>query len=158
MSTVGKTFDPGKFVTMFCDASFCPNTKACGWAVWIKHGKIPETIRVSGVSENIRDSIQAEYQALVEGVSILMNKLDLTGLVVVIQSDCVGALDMIDTKDLVKVKGAQYVKHKHVKGHRGLQDARACVNTWCDKQAKVEMRAVRDKILSGRNTSSLALS
>lgn len=153
MSSVGKTFDPGKFVTMFCDASFCPNTKACGWAVWIKHGKEPETIRLSGTAENIKDSIQAEYKALQEGVEYLATKMNLTGLIVVIQSDCVGALDKIETGHLSKEHGAQYVKHKHVKGHRGLQDARACVNTWCDKQAKSEMRAVRDKILSGRTTS-----
>lgn len=155
MSTVGKTFDPGKFVTMFCDASFCPNTKACGWAVWIKHGLIPETIRLSGTAENIKDSIQAEFRALQEGVAYLADKMTLTNLIIVIQSDCVGALDKLETQHLVKEKGAQYVKHKHVKGHRGLQDARACVNTWCDKQAKVEMRAVRDKILSGRMTSAL---
>jgi len=29
--------DKELFITIFTDASFCPHTKAMGWAVWIKY-------------------------------------------------------------------------------------------------------------------------
>lgn len=41
-----------KYITVFTDASWCPHTKAAGWAVWMKFTKPgdehPTTLRKAG--------------------------------------------------------------------------------------------------------------
>lgn len=135
-----------EFVTMFCDASFCPQTKAYGWAMWAKHGTPATTERESGSGQGALNSTDAELVALTEGIKALIrNEVPIAGRIIVIQSDSTGALNKLDIKPL-KLAGARFVKLKHVKGHQGLRNPRAAVNTWCDTEAKRRMRAVRDKI------------
>jgi len=43
------------------------------------------------------------------------------------------------------------VRWRHVKGHRGTVDRRSAVNTYCDEQARIHMRAAR-----GRTVPTLA--
>lgn len=151
MSSAGKVFKPGMYVTMFTDASYCHQTKAAGWAVWIKYGAHPhdQTVRLVGACRRIHDSMHAEYVALEEGLKAL-EKIPLEGKIVVVQSDCTGALAAIETSHLVRVHGALSVTKKHVKGHQGLKTARSAVNTWCDAEAKDAMRSLRNSILQER--------
>ncbi|MGY2462300.1 RNase H family protein [Vreelandella sulfidaeris] len=137
-----------KFVTVFCDASHCPNTLATGWAVWMKLGSPPETKRLSGALPGVKDSQNAEIIALEEALAHLETRLDLKDQIVVIESDCLGAIDAIRDRALrLTALGAKYVKLKWVKGHQGVKCARSAVNTWCDSEAKRNMRALRDAII-----------
>lgn len=143
---MGKHFDPGKFVTLFTDASFCPDTRAWGWAAWCKHGAPAVTIRRSGGGFGCPGSNHAESLALRHGIGVLLNEdIDLVGKIIVIQSDCQGALDGLDDMVLL-VAGAKAVRKKHVKGHQGTKCARSSVNTWTDREAYREMVGRRQTI------------
>ncbi|MBZ9574572.1 hypothetical protein [Modicisalibacter sp. MOD 31.J] len=141
--------DKPRFVTMITDASHCPHTRATGWAVWIKHGAPAETIRESGGLTGPKDSHQAERHALDRGVEILKERVSLDDVILVVQSDCQGALNKVGVAQL-KALGARYVKLKWVKGHQGVKDPRSAVNTWCDKEAKAQMRRLRDQMYLDR--------
>ena len=140
--------EPPKFVTMICDASHCPYTNATGWAVWIKHGSPAKTERLSG-STRTKDSTKAERYALLKGSLYLIENVDLQDAIVIVQSDCRGALGKVDV-GLFKQRGARHVKLKWVRGHQGVKDPRSAVNTWCDTEAKAQMRPLRDRIYASR--------
>lgn len=148
-----------QFLTMFADASHCPNTLATGWAVWMKYGTPATTERLSGALTDVKDSHAAEIIALQEGLTFIEERIDVTGQIVVIESDCKGALNHIDARAMALMeRGARHVKLKWVKGHQGVKCARSSVNTWCDKKAKSHMRELRDTIYreSGATTSIYA--
>ncbi len=48
-------------------------------------------------------------------------------------------------------KNSLTIRWRHVKGHRGNVDRRSAVNTYCDQQARIHMRAAR-----GRTVPTLA--
>lgn len=131
-------FDPGRFVTLFTDASFCPDTRAWGWAAWIKYGRPAKTLRLSGGGFNCRGSHLAELRALEQGVKAIVGQVPIGSKIVVIQSDCKGALDKVSDKKLI-AGGASFVRKKHVKGHQGVACPRSAVNTWTDRAAREEM-------------------
>ncbi len=141
-------FEPGKFVTAFCDASYCPDTNAAGFGLWIKHGEPVNTFRHAGKIPDATNSTDAEYKALVAVYNALANEaIETTGKVLVVSSDCIAALNEFErhhNQDLYAL-GFDYVKYKHVYGHNGYKNARSAVNTFCDKQAKFHMRAMRDE-------------
>lgn len=135
---VGQRFDPSKFVTLFTDASFCPRTRAWGWAAWVKYGAPAETLRLSGGGKHCQGSNQAEFLALKYGIQAVATQVPVEGKVIVVQSDCVSALERIGINPLTEA-GAVAVRKKHVKGHQGLKCPRSAVNTWADHEAKQEM-------------------
>lgn len=136
-----------QFVTVFCDASHCPRTLATGWAVWMKHGTPAVTHRLSGALRDVRDSHQAEIYALEQALDYIEAELELDDKIVVLESDCQGALRHIEQRAMaLSERGAKFVKLKWVKGHQGIKCARSSVNTWCDKEAKHHMRLLRDSI------------
>lgn len=137
-----------KFVTLFTDASHCPRTKAWGWAAWCKHGDPAVTHRRSGGGQHCPGSNEAEVRAISAGVAMTLESVDVTDKVVVIQSDCTAALEMADHSAL-KTAGALAVRMKHVKGHQGVKNARAAVNTWTDRNAYKEMAMHRQAIDEG---------
>lgn len=138
-------FDPGKFITLFTDASYCPNTRAWGWAAWIKYGAPAETLRLSGGGSGCQGSNQAELLALQHGIEAVADKVPVEGKVVVVQSDCIGALESIGVNPLT-LAGALGVRKKHVKGHQGVKCPRSAVNTWTDRAAREEMLKRRTEI------------
>lgn len=138
-------FDPGKFVTIFTDASFCPDTRAWGWAAWIKYGVPAETLRLSGGGKHCQGSNQAELLALQHGIEAIADQVPVKGKIVVVQSDCVGALSTVCDKALFNA-GASFVRRKHVKGHQGVKCPRSAVNTWTDRAAREEMLKRRAEI------------
>lgn len=136
-----------QFVTIFADASHCPRTLATGWAVWMKHGTPAVTERLSGALRNVKDSHQAEVYALEQALEFAETKMQLTDKIVVIESDCKGALREVEQRAMrLADLGAKFVKLKWVKGHQGVKCARSSVNTWCDREAKQNMRSLRDNI------------
>lgn len=138
-------FEPGLFITVFADASWCPDTQAYGYGWWMKYGSPPSTARRAG-GGYIDSSNNAEIEALRAALLYLRTNLldEMQDKVVVVQSDCTGALKVIsnDLLDLRKA-GARNAYAKHVKGHQGHKDARSSVNTWCDRAARGAMRQFR---------------
>lgn len=137
-----------QYVTVFSDASHCPRTLAAGWAVWMKHGTPAQTERLSGALRDVTDSHKAEVFALEQALDHIEASVDVTGKIVVIESDCKGALRQIEERaNRLAERGARFVKMKWVKGHQGVKCARSSVNTWCDREAKRNMRSLRDNII-----------
>ena len=131
----------GKFVTVFTDASFDHTTRAYGWAAWMKFDGTTERLHGAGYTET---STEAEYLALLNAVGFLCRHPARLGRVVVLQSDCVGAIDKAQPLlDRLREYGAAGAYFKHVKGHSGTDNPRSAVNTWCDRTARKEMRAFR---------------
>lgn len=141
-------FDPTLYITLFADASYCPNTQAYGWCWWLKHGSPPETKVGVGGGTRIRGSSQAETEALRAGLAFVRDTLGpvLQGKRVVVQSDCLGALEAIRPELAgLRAQGAAQAYTKHVRGHRGNVTPRNAVNTLCDRLAYREMAARRAK-------------
>lgn len=132
-----------QWITLFADASFCPDTNAYGWCFWIKHGSPAQTVVRHGGGQRIQSSHWAEVEALRQGLK-WVHTLPLRGKRVVVQSDCTGALAEISSAlNLLKNAGAVAAYSKHVKGHQGNKTKRSSVNTTCDRLAKSEMKRYR---------------
>lgn len=131
-------FFPGDYVTIFADASFCDKTKAMGWAGWCKYDHPAKTVTKFGQG-TCENSTVAETIALNKMVNYLISiGLPFENKKVVIQSDCLGALNAFKPRRLLDL-GAINVKFKHIKGHSGLRDNRSKVNEWCDRIAYSQM-------------------
>ncbi|MFW0778546.1 MAG: hypothetical protein ACN2B6_12595 [Rickettsiales bacterium] len=133
----------GLFVTIFTDASVCHNTKAYGCALWAKAGKSAKPFQKAWGGRGCKGSSYAELEALEGAVWYALNEIDCTGMVVVIQSDCIGALNKLDISALRSK--AKYVKLKHVKAHVGKRTNRSKVNDIVDQMARRAMQRWRKK-------------
>lgn len=132
--------------TVNCDASFCPRTKAAGWACWIS---IDGGLKVKGSGQFHRtpkNPEEAEFWAMLNGAWLAAHN-GATHLL--IQGDCMGALRRFlrpsDALDRLKggVPHALDIRTKHVKAHKHTETARHWVNDWCDREAKKQMRSQR---------------
>lgn len=139
------------FITIFTDASFCPNTKATGWAVWMKYGANGTIVKHKGgyVSLDDEHSNDAELFGLEKAIEMCgqlvdHNRMVLKGKVVILQCDCQGALDKVNVTPLYR-RGVQHVKRKWVQGHSRKVNQRTFVNKWCDVSAYGEMKILRHK-------------
>lgn len=146
--------------TIIADASFCPDTRAAGFSYWIASSNGKK--RGSGAFKGrVHDSMAAETMALVNALHDAMTSgLVLKGDSILFQSDCVAALQCLETgtsakKEIVLIiskfqhlvnKGAFVIKFKHVKGHTQNEGARFVVNRICDKFAKKHMQDARNSI------------
>lgn len=146
-------------VTLFTDASVCPQSGFAGWAAWAKRDG--QTMRAAAAfRERVRASGIAETRAIVNGVAQVCRfwRPLPYGTLILVQSDCIEAIDAL--RPLSSVTGDKHqakvtfhqiiqrervtVRFKHVKGHRGNEDKRASVNSWVDREAKAQMRVARD--------------
>lgn len=141
-------FPAGLYITLVADASFDHGTKAYGWCYWIKYGTTPTTIVKSGGGIGMKNSNEAEIEALLQGLTAIQGLGDaFHKKYVVVQSDCTGALTRVEEKlrELVSL-GASKAYTKHVKGHQGNITPRNAVNTLCDRKAKQEMIKYRSRV------------
>ena len=135
---------PGKYITVFADASFCHKTRSTGYACWIKHGSNGKTERFSGITKKLSNSTEAEYHALVMALSYIDNFIDTENKILSIQSDCIPALDKLRLSFTnYLTEDYELVTFKHVKGHQNSINARSAVNEWCDRVAKEKMAEIR---------------
>lgn len=135
-------FNPGDYITIFADASFCDRTKSLGWAGWAKYDHPAKTVIKTGRGK-CQNSTEAETIALNKIVNNLIKMgVPFEGKRVVIQSDCLNALNAFKPRRLLEL-GAINVKFKHIKAHTGYGDRRSKVNERCDFLAKQEMNAQR---------------
>lgn len=142
MAKLGKLPAPSNTlkVTVIVDASFCPQTRAGGWAAWLTSDK--GRVQKAGCFHDLpQNSTQAELWAALNGIWFA---LEHGATHVLIQSDCQGALLKISRgiPELSLFNGL-FIKTKHVKGHTQTKDARSYVNRWCDSEAKKHMHKQR---------------
>ena len=144
-----RNFEPGLFITLFADASFCPHTKAAGFGGWVKYGSPAETFRTGGQIGNAKHSSDAEYQALIRTFKKLQEEsaANFNDKIIVIQSDCRAALEKLErhkSKVFADIK-PRHIKFKWVKAHQGYNNARSAVNEFCDTEAYRHMSKLRAK-------------
>lgn len=136
--------DKGIFVTIFTDGSHCPNTMAWGVGIWFRYSdNAPVEMSFGGVG--LKNSYEVEMRGLELAINHVMGNFDLSGMVVVIQCDNVGALNSSVNKfrpELMRM-GAKFVKAKHVKGHTSHKTSRSKVNAIVDRLAGERMRENR---------------
>jgi ribonuclease HI len=138
--------------TVITDASFCPKTRAAGWAAWIAIDG-GEKIQKAGTFKTIPEhSTEAEMLAVLCGVWLAAKA---GAASILVQTDCLAVVMAIDgtskgssSKTMYqKVKAEHFpsvrIRAKHVKGHSGREGVRYWCNDWCDKQAKKQMRKQR---------------
>ena len=138
--------DKDLFITVFTDGSWCPDTKAYGYAVWIRDGQKPIHMFGEG-GLNAQDSYHVELMGLNAARRYIMDNCEIENRVIVIQCDNIGALNKLDIKGF-KNKGAKFVKKKHVKGHTSHKTNRSKVNRLVDSLACQYMWEYRWKVRS----------
>lgn len=138
--------DKDLFITVFTDGSWCPDTKAYGYAVWIRDGQKPIHMFGEG-GLNAQDSYHVELMGLNAARRYIMDNCEIENRVIVIQCDNISALNKLDIKGF-KNKGAKFVKKKHVKGHTSHKTNRSKVNRLVDSLAGQYMWEYRWKVRS----------
>lgn len=134
--------------TVMVDASWCPQTCAGGWAVWITINTLKNEVKRvqhhAPFKSLARNNVEAETWAIVNGIALARKHVSLTAKLLV-QSDCLPAMHYLKTKESHLLS---HVKMRHVKAHNEMKgDARSWVNGWCDRYARKHMRLMRDKLL-----------
>lgn len=136
--------DFDKYITVFTDASYCNDTRSTGYAIWIKYGG-GITKRFTGSSTKPTGSNQAEELALKQAMKYVMMHVDYSHKHLVINSDCLGALESLVIPEELK-RDLAGIRLKHVKAHQNSVNRRSAVNEWCDREAKREMRNLRTQL------------
>lgn len=137
-----------RFCTVLTDASWCPQEKVAGWAVWVVCNN-ERYKRYDAFFEKVASSREAEIKAIINGCYIAKRVFDPTHYHVV--SDCVDAMNALQGKfatnewkdKLTSIIGDTKITFKHVKAHSNTNDKRTYVNNWCDFQARMAMRSLR---------------
>jgi len=126
-------------VTVIADASWCPRTRAGGWAAWVR-AEGTKIARAGAFKGRAVSSNQAEEWALRNGMYIAAQVPGVTRLLA--QSDCLNMLQRMP-----EIVGGLPVEYRHVKGHTKNPAARSWVNRWCDAEAKKHMRSQRKTLV-----------
>lgn len=146
-------------VTAFSDASFCHDTKAAGWAGWIKSDR-GRTYKGGVIRAGVVNASEAEFCALGNTLALAKRRgLVEAGDWMIAQTDnqrvrtvLSGAASFRLTQrehevvewveDFVKRLSLRF-DIRHVKGHLGSLTPRNAVNTVCDKIARQHMKQER---------------
>ncbi|HHG4356329.1 hypothetical protein IPC102_09600 [Pseudomonas aeruginosa] len=149
-------------ITVFTDASFCPNTRAAGGAVWARGEQI--RFQDSFPIRHAAQAHEAEILAVCHAIQKIaehpelgaeLRKGPMTRLVIVV--DCLAVKQAFEQEiragQIVKeaIRAAMqlreqlgfWLKVNHVKAHKGTDTPRQWVNHWCDRHAKAQMRQMR---------------
>lgn len=150
-----------ELITVFTDAGYCEHIRRGTYAVWAKmDGK---TLRKSGVLKGeVPSASIAELRAIANGIfAVICFFAPKPGAKIILQSDCLGIINaLIGTGykrpsarakvkaecELIQKTLAEkklYIEYRHVPGHRGYKNIRTSVNTWCDQQCTLHLRAAR---------------
>ncbi len=139
--------------TVVTDASYCPKTKAAGWACWIVYEG--QRHKQYGIFKGAVDGcFEAEIMAIINGLFIAKKIFSPEHFHVV--SDCIPAMMVVEgktrkiklkkwRKKTLEIIGNQKLTTKHVKAHTSVQDKRSYVNRWCDTYAKAAMKQQKEK-------------
>jgi len=170
-------------VTLFSDASMCPERKIGGWAAWLKsdRGSLKGGARFM---VRVGDSSMAEAMAVVNGLTVGLKEGVIRPMdTVLVQTDNDAVMGVLEgtvrrslARELKRRRGRSrsqverdvdernheiaivadafsailsdngvVVRWRHVKGHRGKQDRRSAVNSFCDRTARAHMRGARKR-------------
>lgn len=84
-------------ITIFADASYCPETRACGWGAWAKADAWGSGVTYGGPIRSCpENAAEAEMMAMANAVAVLHSKgllKDVTAMM--LQSDCLRVLQII---------------------------------------------------------------
>lgn len=138
--------------TVICDASFCPYTKAAGWAAWIVVNPIGEPvfrIKRSGLFRTgPSNPTVAERLACFNGLWLAY----VAGArEILVQNDCLDVIQRGENNEGYADAMREHwpdaqVSWRHVKGHTTHEASRFYVNRWCDTEAKAIMKRQRNKV------------
>lgn len=126
--------------TVITDASYCPRTRAGGWAAWITSDE-GRTQHAGCFKDLAKTPTEAELWAMLNGIWLAY---EAGATEILVQSDCTGAVHLINSKcpETRLFKGV-HIYARHVKGHTDIKEPRFYVNRWCDEEAKKHMRKQR---------------
>lgn len=143
-------------VTIFTDASHCPETKSAGYGYWI----ISDRGHLKGGAEfksTVKNIHQAESMAVVNALyGAILAGIAQKGDTILVQSDSTPALNILEylckKEEYVEIikewsrltREMDKVIYRHVKAHSGAKDARSYANRYCDNVARVSMRRMRE--------------
>jgi ribonuclease HI len=144
-------------ITIIADASYCPNTKAAGYGVWIAgcYGKSPFEGQLKSPACNNTAEIMAIANALWHAMH---NHLVYANSFVLIQTDSETAIRMfegkIEPKNQQQVDAKYYVRdiirrfdlkvtYRHCAGHTNGPSKRSRAQQHCDDRAKRQMLKAR---------------
>lgn len=151
-------------VTLTVDASYCPDTGAAGWAMYVSSDLVRTSYK--GQLTGAKNATAAEIQATVNAL-FLVNRMfrghEVKRLFVNI--DCMEVIRLISggknssrncyeaSTELHKQQrilsgnlGHVKVIGRHVKAHTSKKDRRSIANELCDVNAKEQMRILRKKL------------
>ena len=137
--------------TVITDASFCPRTRAGGWAAWINinwPNGTHERIKKSGLfHESPDNSTAAERWACYNGIWFAYNR---GARSILAQTDCLSVVrrPFLNNNPAALHWPEAQVSWRHVKGHTAGNTRREWVNNWCDSEAKKHMRKQRSQCLT----------
>ena len=138
------------FITVFTDASHCPDTNAYGIGVWVRAGADP-IVTYSKCGIGLKDSTQAEYFGITDAIEYIKKHCKTKGKVLVLQCDNISALEKLDVFRVKLHLKLKHVKLKHVKGHTNARTRRTRVNTIVDRLAYNAMCSARFTAQSSTN-------
>lgn len=132
--------------TVIADASFCHETFAAGWAVWVRVDNQPVMKYSGNFKKQLSSNNEAEFFAIMNGIYFAAQAgakqiLAQTDSLVIVQVK--RPAYMLELLLLVEKRYNVVISFRHVKGHTKVVDARSHCQNWCDKMAKKAMRTQR---------------
>ncbi|AVJ51806.1 RNAseH [Pantoea phage vB_PagS_Vid5] len=147
-------------VTIVTDASYCHQTGASGYGVWVASDR--GRSEFGGPLSDIPGSNEAEYVGIARGLYHAMESgIAKPGDYILIQNDFIEAVNVLgnrnestacgkklEVKEWIKSIADKYrlrLEFRHVKGHSGQKDSRSRAQRKCDRRAYKEMLTARSK-------------
>ena len=151
-----------RLITLFSDASWCPDTLRGAYACWWKvDGRASRDAGV--LKEGVPSSQHAELFAMANGIWLVCKRTNPpAGSRIIAQTDCMAVIHLLtgarrrsadhqqaDAKAFVHGLLRQQdirIEFRHVKGHKGNATPRNAVNSWCDKTCRTLMQRARAEV------------
>ena len=159
---------PQACITLLTDASSCHLNGLATWSAWAKYRPDTPTMRRSGAvrsddSNDLKDMVYNEAYAIVEGIRAAAEQFKPPdGTLIVIQTD------NETTRRLIAGEGKPSFRKKYrttatqfdlaiastglrpsirlVRGHKGTTTPGNAVNTWCDRECRRLLKAMRAEL------------
>lgn len=153
-------------LTIFTDASHCPETKVGAGAFWSRTGE--HFLKRAFALGNIDQSHKAELITALTAITTCLDAPEYQQyftpaaekVLIILVTDCLYVKQVLEGKVMADEQyrdrirgilnrlwiGGISIKVNHVKAHSGTGEPRKWVNTWCDREAKKIMRGLRDRV------------
>ncbi len=130
---------------VMADASYCHEAKIAGFACWVTIiGDPTYKIKKRGLFQSVNTPYEAEYFALIEGISIAHRE---GASIVYANTDCKTLVDNIRRgRAPLSGFGGMKLNVYHIKGHTSASECKGTqhvINRWCDSNARKAMQKAR---------------